>query len=157
MQTHKQKEKKIFTKLNASSQTFTDTIEKANVAKKEAKKISVTLRGKKGIHDEVKNSLLPLLIEVYELRQILENRKLQKNSPLYIPHKSPNEILAHLLSLHKDIEEAQKWCDGITLQIKKAIKEAEDLLHEEKTSPHSFTTPWWKRLLQMVIFWRKLP
>ena len=86
----------------------------------------------KGLREEFKKTFLPLLIEIFELRQSIENYKsdLQSSEPMSSesPSKSPQEILLRLEQLQKDIEESQRWCDGVILQIAKGIEEAKETL-----------------------------
>lgn len=86
----------------------------------------------KGVREEFKKTFLPLLIDIFELRQTIENHKsrLQSDHPFPIGNvsKSPQEILQRLEELQTDIEEAQRWCDGVILQIAKGIEEARETL-----------------------------
>lgn len=85
-----------------------------------------------GLREEFKKTFLPLLIDVFELRQMIETYKLQKTSPelsyLGKVSKTPQEILKQLEQLQNDIEESQRWCSGVILQISKGIQEAKEAL-----------------------------
>ena len=97
----------------------------------EPKKIIPSL-ATKGVREKFKKTFLPLLIEIFELRQSIDNYKteLQTNGifPAENNSKSPQEILERLEQLQTDIEESQRWCDGVILQIAKGINEAKDAL-----------------------------
>ena len=84
-----------------------------------------------GLREEFKKTFLPLLIDIFELRQMIENHKAQREMPL-LPmeklSKSPQEILDRLEKLQKEIEESQRWCDGVILQISKGIEDAKETL-----------------------------
>ncbi len=84
-----------------------------------------------GLREEFKKTFLPLLIDIFELRQMIENHKMQREMPL-LPmeklSKSPQEILDRLEKLQKEIEESQRWCDGVILQISKGIENAKETL-----------------------------
>lgn len=85
-----------------------------------------------GMREEFKKTFLPLLIDVFELRQMIESHKsMAKNHlpfTLHPPKKSPQEILDRLRELQKEIEESQRWCDGVVCQIAKGIEEAKEAL-----------------------------
>ena len=118
--------KKVYTKMYHSSISAL----KAS-SQKPAKKIIPT-PNKASLREEFKKTFLPLLIDVYELRKMIQNYKV-KSSTLFMTRsntkiKSPQEILKHLTQLQQDIEESQKWCDGVILEISKGIKEAKEAL-----------------------------
>ena len=119
--------KKVYKKLDSSplSQTIPSFSQKPS-----EKKIILT-SATKGLREEFKKTFLPLLIDIFELRQMIDNHKSQKESPsvpLGKVSKSPREILEQLEQRQKDIEEAQRWCDGVILQIAKGIEEAKEAL-----------------------------
>lgn len=86
----------------------------------------------KGLREDFKKTFLPLLIDVFELRQMIENYKSAAESSSPIPlgkvTQSPREILSRLEQLQNDIEETKRWCEGVILQIEKGIEEAKDAL-----------------------------
>jgi len=86
----------------------------------------------KGIREEYKKTFLPLLIDVFELRQMIQTYKKKKDplifSPLNKPKKSPQEILNRLTQLQQDIKESKRWCEGVILQIEKGIEETREAL-----------------------------
>lgn len=63
---------------------------------------------------------------------MIETYKMQKNSPelecIGKVSKTPQEILSHLEQLQQDIEESQRWSNGVILQIAKGIDEAKEAL-----------------------------
>ena len=85
-------------------------------------------------------NFLPLLIDVFELRQMIDNYKSNSSESI---EKSPQQILERLEELQGDIEETQRWCDGVILQIAKGIKEAKDALDEKEENL-------FKRLLRKI-------
>lgn len=122
--------KKVYRKLDASPLSESISLNKL-ASHGEPKKIIPSL-ATKGVREKFKKTFLPLLIEIFELRQSIDNYKteLQTNSafPDENNSKSPQEILERLEQLQIDIEESQRWCDGVILQIAKGINEAKDAL-----------------------------
>jgi hypothetical protein len=84
----------------------------------------------KGLREEFKKTFLPLLIDIFELRQAIDTHKAAAESvfPIGKITKSPEEILKRLEQLQNEIEESQRWCEGIILQIAKGIQEAKEIL-----------------------------
>ena len=64
-------------------------------------------------------------------RQMIDN---YKSDPSEGGEKSPQQILKRLEVLQGDIEETQRWCDGVILQIAKGIEEAKEALGEKEES-----------------------
>lgn len=85
-----------------------------------------------GVREEFKKTFLPLLIDIFELRQMIANYKTK--TPFQVQLKSPEEILDRLVTMQREIEESQKWCDGVILQISKGIEEAKETLQFIKDS-----------------------
>lgn len=85
-----------------------------------------------GLREEYKKVFLPLLIDVFELRQAIRTHKNNEEpsllSSLNKPPKTPQEILERLTELQLDIEESQRWCKGVILQISKGIEETKEAL-----------------------------
>lgn len=75
-----------------------------------------------------RKTFLPLLIEVFELRQALSTHKLHVETPelrhLGKVHQTPEEILSRLEEIHDNIQETLLWCNGTIKQVEKAIEEA---------------------------------
>lgn len=121
------------------------------------------------LRDEFKKMFLPLLIDIFELRQMLETHRLMKQSPEFRSFgrisKSPQEIVAQLTSMQQEIEEAQRWCDGVVLQISKGIEEAQQTLQvlktleKEKAQQQQLIEPTWKLYLNKLkdFLWKKKP
>lgn len=57
--------------------------------------------------------------------------------------QSPEEIVNHLEDLQKNIEEIQRWSEGVCVQIGKGIEEARETFGEKEYSPI-------KRLLRRI-------
>ncbi len=122
--------KKVYQKLDASP--LSGAISPASVKKEREPKKIIASSATKGLREEFKKTFLPLLIDVFELRQMIENYKSQLSastpSPIENISKSPQEILERLEQLQNDIVESQRWCDGVILQIAKGIEEAKEAL-----------------------------
>lgn len=122
--------KKVYRKLDSSPLSESITLSKPP-SDSEPKKIIPTT-ATKGLREDFKKTFLPLLIDVFELRQMIDNYKtqMQSNETVNIEmiSKSPQEILERLEQLQNDIEESQRWCDGVILQIAKGIEEAKEAL-----------------------------
>ncbi len=113
------------------------------------KKRIVITNTQKSLRELFKKTFLPLLIDVSELRLMLEDYKLQKTSGRIFQmeglDKSPEEILMKLQQLQDDIAETRRWCEGVISQIDRGIDETKDLLEflgkdvEDKT---------WKRFFK---------
>lgn len=86
-----------------------------------------------GLREQFKKSFLPLLIDVFELRQKIKNYKTSQSSTLFFivekEKKTPKEILKKLEEIQDAVEETQRWCEGIIPQISKGIEEAKEALH----------------------------
>jgi len=83
----------------------------------------------KGLREEFKRTFLPMLIDVFELRQMVESAKLEKEGfPFVSPGKSPQEILERLTGMQESILETQRWCEGVIGQIAKGIEEATEAM-----------------------------
>ncbi len=84
-----------------------------------------------GMREEFTKTFLPIMIDVFEMRQMIDTYKTESNAPsipLGKETKSPKEILKKLEERQADIEEARRWCDGVILQIAKGIEEAKEAL-----------------------------
>jgi hypothetical protein len=97
--------------------------------KKELKKI-VPSSKIGGLREDFKKIFLPLLIDVFELRQQVQNYKRGLKTPLPIDDSpsSPKEILKRLTELQEGIEESRRWCEGVIVQISKGIDDAKEAL-----------------------------
>ncbi len=89
-------------------------------------------RAQSNLREQFKKTFLPLLIDISELRLMLENYKLQKTSGRIFKmeqmDKSPQQILEKLEDLQDDIEETRRWCAGVISQIERGIDETKELL-----------------------------
>ena len=137
--------KKVYTKLTTSELTgrVSDSISQISEAKGTKiipTQVSSTLRG------GFKQLFLPVLIDIFELRQSVANCKNQaeyeKMFEKSLDTKCPEQILEKLQMIQKQVEEAKNWCDSVTLQLGKGICEAKELLgqkcHEQKGTSRSF-------------------
>lgn len=129
--------KKVYSKLDSSPLSGSIPPPSSFAASAAPKKIIPT-SATKGLREDCKKTFLPLLIDVFELRQMIENYKSQAESPLPIGKvtQSPHEILESLEQLRCDIEETMRWCEGVLLQISKGFEEASEAFEmiEEKDS-----------------------
>ena len=92
----------------------------------------ITTRTQSSLRELFKKTFLPLLIDISELRLMLEDCKLQKTSgrlfQLDSLDKSPEDILKRLEQLQDDITETRRWCEGVISQIDRGIDETKELL-----------------------------
>jgi|GEM_PF-929595 len=120
-------EKKVYSHLFTSP--FSDRFKPSISSCTSEKKIVVTTLHC-GLREEFKKMFLPLLIDIFELRQLIDTYKLQKQSRSFQhlgkASKTPEEIMVKLREMQADIEESQRWCDGVIRQIAKGIQEAQE-------------------------------
>jgi hypothetical protein len=123
--------KKVYRKLDTSPLSESIPPPSSFASPDSAKKI-IPSSATKGLREDFKKTFLPLLIDVFELRQMIETYKSEKETKTPFPMGkitlSPHEILEQLEQLQNDIEETQRWCDGVILQIAKGIQEAKEAL-----------------------------
>lgn len=125
--------KKVYRKLDASPLSESIAFSQMSTPK-EPKKIIPSM-ATQGVREKFKKTFLPLLIEIFELRQSIDNYKTELQTQSISTEgvtKTPQEILSRLEQLQKDIEESQRWCDGVILQIAKGIEEAKEALGEKE-------------------------
>lgn len=126
-------QKKVYTKMPHATlgKTITPHSFVPSNAEATAKK-TISFPMNKGMREEFKKTFLPLLIDVFELRQMIESHKMKQQTPILFPEgkvgKSPREILERLQELQGEIEESQKWCEGVIKQISRGIDEAKEAL-----------------------------
>lgn len=134
--------RKVYTKMyNSSMSQIRADCEKPR------KKIIPTCK-KLGLREEFKKTFLPLLIDVFELRQMIQNYRSDNDSSLLkalgkkaIP---PKKILKRLKELQEEITESRRWVEGVIDQIDKGICEAKEALEgidEEKIKPQEEEKP----------------
>lgn len=115
-----------FTKLDSKnlSEFFSSNCFKQTETKKKIYPTTV----KPSVREKFKKLFLPLLVEVFELRQALETyvgaKKSLEFSYFSDDTKPPSKVLEELTQLKKDIEESKRWCSGVLSQIDKAMDEA---------------------------------
>ena len=123
-------QKKVYRKLDRSP--LSEVISPPSHSISSAPKKIIPSNTSKGLREEFKKTFLPLLIDVFELRQMIDNYMTQMQSSgkvrIETPSKSPKEILDRLEQLQQEIEESQRWCEGVILQIAKGIDEAKEAL-----------------------------
>ena len=115
-------------------------------------------KASKGIRDAFKETFLPLLIDVFELRQIIDNHKTLQEEDIVLGKvsKSPREIIERLEQMQEDIIESKRWCEGVILQIERGISDAKEALHliEQSSTPspkaRSKARNFFLRLLKMA-------
>lgn len=121
------KQKKTYSKLNTSP--FAEHLKPSSQAFFGEKKIIPTI-AHSNMREDFKKLFLPLLIDIFELRQMLDNYKLKQQYPdLYTFEKEarkPAEIMDQLKQIQLEIEESQRWCQGVILQITKGIEQAQE-------------------------------
>ncbi|QVL58173.1 MAG: hypothetical protein KFB93_03590 [Simkaniaceae bacterium] len=121
--------KKVYRKLDSSP--LSESISLSSITSTTKPKKIIPSSATKGLREKFKKTFLPLLIDVFELRQMIDN---YKSNPSEIIEKTPQQILERLEELQGDIEETQRWCDGVILQIAKGIEEAKEALDEKEES-----------------------
>lgn len=125
------KHKKIYSQLHASP--FADQFKPSQTSSSESRKKIIPTLAHNGLREAFKKTFLPLLIDIFELRQMIDTYKIHNQSPQlrYFGKvsKTPQEILSQLQQIQKDIEESQRWCEGVILQIAKGITEAQEALN----------------------------
>lgn len=121
--------KKVYRKLDSSP--LSESISLSSITSTSKPKKIIPSTATKGLREKFKKTFLPLLIDVFELRQMIDN---YKSDPSEGGEKSPQQILKRLEVLQGDIEETQRWCDGVILQIAKGIEEAKEALGEKEES-----------------------
>ena len=138
--------KKNYSHLHASP--FSDYLKPSNASQETPKKIIPTI-AHSGLREEFKKMFLPLLIDIFELRQMIDTYKLLKQSPnlhyFEKVSKTPQEILTQLKQMQLEIEESQRWCEGVILQISKGIKEAQETLELLEELPSLAEKPSFKK------------
>lgn len=101
-------EKKVYSHLFTSP--FSDRFKPSISSCTSEKKIVVTTLHC-GLREEFKKMFLPLLIDIFELRQLIDTYKLQKQSRSFQhlgkASKTPEEIMVKLREMQADIEESQ--------------------------------------------------
>jgi hypothetical protein len=87
------------------------------------------------VREQFKKTFVPLLIEVFELRQQLSNIEHDNSSPFSTSSTlCVDEITAKLQRLKKEIEETKRWCEGVELQIEKGLQDAQKLIQRHQAS-----------------------
>ena len=141
--------KKIYRKLDRSP--LSEEISPSSHLSNSSTKKIIPSNTSKGLREEFKKTFLPLLIDVFELRQMIDNYVTQMQSSetiqIHPTSKSPQEILHRLEQLQQEIEESQRWCEGVILHIAKGIEEAKEALKMVNSPKESSLL---KRLLRKI-------
>lgn len=119
--------KKIYRKLDSSP--LASSIAPTSLSSSEPPKKIIPSIEEVGLREKFKKTFLPLLIEVFELRQTIDN---YKTGTLEAIEKSPEEVINHLEELQHNIEEIQRWSEGVTVQITKGLEEAKETFGEKE-------------------------
>ncbi|MDX8431295.1 MAG: hypothetical protein SNF33_05790 [Candidatus Algichlamydia australiensis] len=146
-------QKKTYSKLDRSP--LGTALHKSVHKKSETEKRIIPSSPKGGRREDFKSSFLPLLIDVFELRQMIENHKQMENGspiPLGKLSKTPQQVLEQLESMQDEVEEARRWFDGVILQISKGISEAQEVLgmNKKENEEEKESTSLLKRILQWL-------
>lgn len=125
-----------------SQQTFSQVSQQA--------KRSIT--GKDSPHSpKHRDVYFPLLIKIFALQEKINN--LRSESHLSFPDeqtlRSPEEIRADLNHIIKEIEESQKWNEGVIRQANKALDELNVIVNNKEQKPE-FHLPWWRIWLKKL-------
>ena len=94
------------------------------------------------LRETFKKTFLPLLTDVFELRQMIENHTMRKSFLFTRRVESPEKVLEKLEQMRCEMEESRRWCNGVILQIARGIEEANKAC--KPTQKRSL----WKRLLR---------
>ncbi|MDN3508102.1 MAG: hypothetical protein P0S94_04195 [Simkaniaceae bacterium] len=120
---------KKYSKLESSPLTITPVPQDEGKAKR-----IIPSAVKNDLRETFKRTFLPLLIDIFELRQMVSTYKVKRENPhlssLENPNRSPEEVLKRLEEMQNDVEETLRWCDGVITQISKGINEAKEALEE---------------------------
>lgn len=159
------KQKKNYSRLYTSP--FADHFKLSSSSDPSTRKKIIPTLAHSGLRDAFKKTFLPLLIDIFELRQMIDTHKLHQQSPQFRHFgkisKTPQEILVQLEQMQRDIQESQRWCEGVIVQIAKGIHEAQEALEgistslgeENKKSPHKLMSL--KTLLSKLKGWLWTP
>lgn len=90
----------------------------------------------------------PLLIKIYSLQEQIHNIKSKTHVafPDQAGIKKPLDIKEDLQHIIDEIEESQRWNEGVISQAKKSLQELQELLPEKRAEEKS----WIKRLMQKL-------
>lgn len=122
---------------------------------------------RQSLREDFKKMFLPLLIDIFELRQMLETHRWIQQSPELRSFgkisKSPQEIFTQLTSIQQEIAEAQRWCDGVVSQISKGIEEAQEtlellkMLEKQQSSSSRLVPSKWSAAFKKIkdFLWKK--
>ena len=128
--------KKVYSKLDRPSVTQTVGTRALKPGDMKGKRI-VPTSALCSLREQFKKSFLPLLIDIFELRQMISNRKAEdEGSPLPLGKTSrpPKEILKELEAKQHEVEEVQRWFSGVISQISKGIEEVREMIEDEEVT-----------------------
>lgn len=140
-----QKDRKNYQKLSSSPISSRAIQGAFNSAEKASQKKIIPTNAISGVREDLKKIFLPLLIDIFELRQMVDSYKTSRTDPhlfnLKKPSKTPKEILERLKQIQSDVEESERWCEGVIMQIAKGIADTREVLaflEEKPEEPQSF-------------------
>ncbi|MBP9841393.1 MAG: hypothetical protein KBC64_03080 [Simkaniaceae bacterium] len=106
------------------------------------------------LQEEFKQTFIPVLIEVFKLRQLTEAYKREKEGDPFVSQltTSPEDILRHLEEIRETVEEAKRWHEGVLSQVSRGIEETKEILAFIKKEEHNplEQTPLWELLKQKL-------
>lgn len=155
------KQKKIYSQLFSSP--FAEHLKPSSSPFFGHKKIVPTI-AHSNMREDFKKLFLPLLIDIFELRQMLNNYKIRIEHPDLYPfeknEKKPSEIMQQLRQIQLEIEESQRWCHGVIVQITKGIAEAQETLQKlekEHSKKEALSTSSFKSFITKCkeLLWKK--
>ena len=118
--------RKVYTQLSTDHSLKTFPLPQ----RRDSEKKIIPSNSQGGIREEFKKVFLPLLIEVFELRQQIDTFKMQQEGAPAIEKLkvSPEQALKRLMQIQETIEETMRWCEGVIPQIARAITDAQEIL-----------------------------
>ena len=114
---------------------YHNSISALNADKEKKKKRIIPTTKLNNLREQFKQTFLPLLIDVFELRQMIKLHKSPTLAQIEKPTQSPQEIIDRLSELQADMEESQRWMQGVISQISKGIEDAKEALQLIEGSP----------------------
>ncbi|MGE5196473.1 MAG: hypothetical protein ACM3JI_03990 [Anaerolineae bacterium] len=78
------------------------------------------------IRNEIKRTMIPLLIKVFELKHAAVQAKMPPSRLHRFANDSPEKIREQLKKIEQDLSLLHLWCQSCKQQITKAIKETEE-------------------------------
>ena len=141
--------KKIYSKLTVSPLRGTACVSTDASSNKKIIATKLTSR----LQEEFKQTFVPLLIEVFKLRQLTETYQRATEGDPFITQltTSPEEILKQLEEMKETLEEAKRWHEGVLSQVTRGLEETRSLLQfieQENNQPKQKSL--WELLKQKI-------